>query len=73
MMWWCCRFAYRSNINQLPKWLRPYVQTYDKFGLVQRDLTQFFRNAEKQVCGVKSIFSTSQCVCVFHTVWWQGT
>ena len=43
------RFAYNNTISQLPKWVRPFVQTYDKFGLIQRDLTQFFRNAEKQV------------------------
>ena len=50
---WCSisfhRFAYNNTISQLPKWVRPFVQTYDKFGLIQRDLTQFFRNAEKQV------------------------
>lgn len=43
------RFAYHNTINQLPKWVRPFVHTYDKFGLIQRDLTQFFRNAEKKV------------------------
>jgi hypothetical protein len=45
------RFAYRGAIEQLPKWVRPYVKTYEKFGLVQRDLTQFFSNAEKQFGG----------------------
>jgi len=43
------RFAYSNALNQLPHWVRPYTRTYDKFGLVQRDLTQFFRTAEKEV------------------------
>ena len=43
------RFAYSNALNQLPHWVKPYTRTYDKFGLVQRDLTQFFRNAEREV------------------------
>jgi regulator of telomere elongation helicase 1 len=60
------RFAYRNTISQLPKWVRPFVQTYDKFGLIQRDLTQFFRNAEKQFGGMapkKSVVRSSEVSC----------
>ncbi|XP_064395441.1 regulator of telomere elongation helicase 1-like isoform X2 [Halichondria panicea] len=46
------RFAYNSSINQLPQWIRPYVQTYDKFGLVQRDIRAFFKEAEKDFGGL---------------------
>lgn len=42
-------FAYTSSIKQLPQWVRPYVQTYNKFGLVQRDLRVFFKEANKDV------------------------
>lgn len=44
------RFTYPDAIRQLPAWLRPYVKVYNEFGLVQRDLIQFFRNADKTVC-----------------------
>ncbi len=44
-----CRFAYSSSISQLPQWLRPHVQTYDRFGLVQRDVRAFFKEAQKDV------------------------
>lgn len=30
--------------------MRPYVKVYKEFGLVQRDLIQFFRTADKMVC-----------------------
>ena len=43
------RFSFSNALNQLPRWVRPYAKIYDKYGLVQRDLTQFFRNAEKKV------------------------
>ncbi len=52
------RFAYNSAISQLPRWVRPYARTYDKFGLVQRDLTQFFKNAEKEVPQITSCNGT---------------
>ena len=44
------RFAYSSSISQLPQWVRPYARVYDKFGLVQRDISQFFKTAEREVC-----------------------
>ena len=44
------RFTYPDAIRQLPAWLRPYVKVYNEFGLVQRDLIQFFRNSDKTVC-----------------------
>ncbi len=46
------RFCYQNSLSQLPLWVRPHVKTYDKFGLVQRDLNNFFRSAAKEVCAV---------------------
>uniref|UniRef100_A0A8C6UWU7 Regulator of telomere elongation helicase 1 n=1 Tax=Neogobius melanostomus TaxID=47308 RepID=A0A8C6UWU7_9GOBI len=41
------RFQGPSAIAQLPKWVRPYVRTYNAFGNVVRDVSQFFRVAQK--------------------------
>ncbi|KAK7884484.1 hypothetical protein WMY93_027607 [Mugilogobius chulae] len=41
------RFKGPSAISQLPKWVRPYVRTYAAFGNVVRDVSQFFRVAQK--------------------------
>lgn len=43
------RFSYSNALSQLPQWVQPHVKSYDKFGLVQRDLRSFFRNAEQEV------------------------
>ncbi|KAL9980948.1 hypothetical protein ACROYT_G009592 [Oculina patagonica] len=43
------RFTYPDALQQLPCWMRPYVKVYKEFGLVQRDLIQFFRTADKMV------------------------
>ena len=43
------RFCYSNSLNQLPQWVQPHIRTYDKFGLVQRDLNLFFKNAAKEV------------------------
>ncbi|KAG8447235.1 hypothetical protein GDO86_014630 [Hymenochirus boettgeri] len=38
----------KSNIcSQLSSWVRPYVRLYDNFGHVIRDVSQFFRVAQK--------------------------
>ena len=44
-----CRFGSSSTVKQLPQWVRPHVKTFSKFGVVQRDLNLFFKNAEKEV------------------------
>ncbi|XP_055452055.1 regulator of telomere elongation helicase 1 isoform X3 [Psammomys obesus] len=41
------RFAYADARAQLPSWVRPYLQVYDNFGRVIRDVAQFFRVAQK--------------------------
>ncbi|XP_050999969.1 regulator of telomere elongation helicase 1 [Acomys russatus] len=41
------RFAYADARAQLPSWVRPYLQVYDSFGHVIRDVAQFFRAAQK--------------------------
>eukprot|EP00731_Ephydatia_muelleri_P027259 Em0019g132a len=40
------RFASRSSLDQLSVWLRPHAKVYDRFGQLQRDLTQFFKSTE---------------------------
>ena len=50
------RFTYPDAIQQLPSWLRPYVKVYKEFGLVQRDLIQFFRTADKLVRSFSLVF-----------------
>ncbi|XP_077192063.1 regulator of telomere elongation helicase 1 isoform X2 [Paroedura picta] len=41
------RFSNTDTKAQLPSWVRPYVKTYDHFGHVVRDVSQFFRVAQK--------------------------
>ncbi|XP_021085448.1 regulator of telomere elongation helicase 1 isoform X3 [Mesocricetus auratus] len=41
------RFAYADTRAQLPSWVRPYLKVYDNFGHVIRDVSQFFRVAQK--------------------------
>uniref|UniRef100_UPI0037E8D6A8 regulator of telomere elongation helicase 1 n=1 Tax=Semicossyphus pulcher TaxID=241346 RepID=UPI0037E8D6A8 len=41
------RFKGSSARGQLPSWVRPYVRLYDNFGNVVRDVSQFFRVAQK--------------------------
>ncbi|KAJ0036143.1 hypothetical protein NQD34_004820 [Periophthalmus magnuspinnatus] len=41
------RFKGANAIAQLPKWVRPYVRPYIAFGSVVRDVSQFFRVAQK--------------------------
>ncbi|XP_062868551.1 regulator of telomere elongation helicase 1 [Trichomycterus rosablanca] len=41
------RFRSADARQQLPSWVRPYVRTYDNFGLVVREAAQFFRVAQK--------------------------
>ncbi|XP_041656310.1 regulator of telomere elongation helicase 1 [Cheilinus undulatus] len=41
------RFKGSSARAQLPSWVRPYVRLYDSFGNIVRDVSQFFRVAQK--------------------------
>ncbi|XP_040009350.1 regulator of telomere elongation helicase 1 isoform X2 [Xiphias gladius] len=41
------RFKNSEARAQLPSWVRPYVRLYDGFGNVVRDVSQFFRVAQK--------------------------
>ncbi|KAM6163903.1 LOW QUALITY PROTEIN: regulator of telomere elongation helicase 1 [Rhynchocyon petersi] len=41
------RFAHADARAQLPSWIRPFVQVYDNFGPVIRDVVQFFRVAQR--------------------------
>uniref|UniRef100_A0A4W6E8K8 Regulator of telomere elongation helicase 1 n=1 Tax=Lates calcarifer TaxID=8187 RepID=A0A4W6E8K8_LATCA len=43
------RFKNSDARAQLPSWVRPYVRLYDGFGNVVRDVSQFFRVAQKMV------------------------
>uniref|UniRef100_A0A672ZAE4 Regulator of telomere elongation helicase 1 n=1 Tax=Sphaeramia orbicularis TaxID=375764 RepID=A0A672ZAE4_9TELE len=41
------RFKNADARAQLPSWIRPHVRLYDNFGNVVRDVSQFFRVAQK--------------------------
>ncbi|KAM4608050.1 regulator of telomere elongation helicase 1 [Discoglossus pictus] len=41
------RFSQSGSRSQLPSWVRPYVRVYDNFGHIIRDVSQFFRVAQK--------------------------
>ncbi|XP_075032722.1 regulator of telomere elongation helicase 1 [Mixophyes fleayi] len=41
------RFSKSDSRAQLPSWVRPYVRVYDNFGHIIRDVSQFFRVAQK--------------------------
>ncbi|KAM3923568.1 regulator of telomere elongation helicase 1 isoform 2-T2 [Leptodactylus fuscus] len=41
------RFSNSDSRAQLPSWVRPYVHVYDNFGHIIRDVSQFFRVAQK--------------------------
>uniref|UniRef100_A0A672YV14 Regulator of telomere elongation helicase 1 n=1 Tax=Sphaeramia orbicularis TaxID=375764 RepID=A0A672YV14_9TELE len=44
------RFKNADARAQLPSWIRPHVRLYDNFGNVVRDVSQFFRVAQKMGC-----------------------
>ncbi|XP_073538970.1 regulator of telomere elongation helicase 1 [Phyllobates terribilis] len=41
------RFSNSDSRAQLPSWVRPYTHVYDNFGHIIRDVSQFFRVAQK--------------------------
>ena len=43
------RFSYPDSVKQLPVWVRPYVNKYDTFGQILKELMVFFKHAEKTV------------------------
>ncbi|XP_045152856.1 regulator of telomere elongation helicase 1 isoform X1 [Echinops telfairi] len=43
------RFTHADARAQLPSWVRPFVQVYDSFGPVVRDVAQFFRVAQRMM------------------------
>ncbi|KAM9590469.1 regulator of telomere elongation helicase 1 isoform 1-T1 [Trichechus inunguis] len=43
------RFAHTDARAQLPSWVRPFVQVYNSFGPVIRDVVQFFRVAQRMM------------------------
>ncbi|XP_041080710.1 regulator of telomere elongation helicase 1-like isoform X3 [Polyodon spathula] len=51
------RFMNNDARSQLPSWVRPFVKVYDNFGHIIRDVSQFFRVAQKIMPPPKSKFS----------------
>ncbi|XP_067410131.1 regulator of telomere elongation helicase 1 isoform X4 [Emydura macquarii macquarii] len=47
------RFTNNDVRAQLPSWVRPYVKVYDNFGHAVREVSQFFRIAQKIVVFVQ--------------------
>ncbi|ESO94497.1 hypothetical protein LOTGIDRAFT_118438 [Lottia gigantea] len=43
------RFARNESIQQLPVWVRPYVNNFDNYGKAQGYLLRFFKTAESKV------------------------
>lgn len=43
------RFRNSDARAHLPSWVKPHVRIYDNFGNVVRDVSQFFRVAQKLV------------------------
>lgn len=41
-----CRFENPNFKKQLSAWLRPYVKRFTNFGMITKELREFFRNAE---------------------------
>lgn len=59
-----CRFC-DSYSNQLPLWLRPVVRNYENFGQAMRDMTAFFKTAEKLV---QSFVLSKKCESLLRRV-----
>ncbi|MGH0171044.1 UNVERIFIED_CONTAM: hypothetical protein FKN15_005363 [Acipenser sinensis] len=53
------RFMNTDARAQLPSWVRPFVKVYDNFGHIIRDVSQFFRVAQKIMPPPKSKFSAN--------------
>ncbi|CAB1417634.1 unnamed protein product [Pleuronectes platessa] len=55
------RFKSSEARAQLPSWVRPYVRLYDGFGNVVRDVSQFFRVAQKMRPVVEKKTAAGKC------------
>lgn len=44
-----CRFENPHFKKQLSAWLRPYIKKFINFGMITKELRDFFRNAENTV------------------------
>ena len=63
------RFSLKSNQEQLPVWVKPHVANYDKFGVVQRELVRFFKNAESKVVRDKLLVHVHICIYICFKVY----
>ncbi|XP_076596702.1 regulator of telomere elongation helicase 1 isoform X1 [Chaetodon auriga] len=63
------RFKNPDARAQLPSWVRPYMRLYDSFGNVVRDVSQFFRVAQKKRPMVAKMSAAETCgtVCLPNT------
>ncbi|KAG7224300.1 hypothetical protein INR49_000543 [Caranx melampygus] len=68
------RFKSFDARAQLPSWVRPYVRQYDGFGNVVRDVSQFFRVAQKlrPVVEKKAAAESCETVCLPDSVGSSG-
>ncbi|XP_072096477.1 regulator of telomere elongation helicase 1 isoform X2 [Mobula birostris] len=57
------RFTGAEVKSQLPSWLQPYVKVYDNFGHIIRDVSQFFRVAQKVMPPPKPKMVTCNAQC----------
>ncbi|XP_051887108.1 regulator of telomere elongation helicase 1 isoform X3 [Pristis pectinata] len=57
------RFTGTEVKSQLPSWLQPYVKVYDNFGHIIRDVSQFFRVAQKVMPPPKPKMVTCSAQC----------
>lgn len=63
------RFKSADARAQLPSWVRSYVRFCDSFGNVVRDVSQFFRIAQKMVsCRTCMVYTMQQILALFSFV-----
>ncbi|KAM7412359.1 hypothetical protein PAMA_022037 [Pampus argenteus] len=55
------RFKSQEARANLPSWVRPYVRVYDGFGNIVRDVSQFFRVAQKMRPVVEKKTASERC------------
>ncbi|XP_067447279.1 regulator of telomere elongation helicase 1 isoform X2 [Thunnus thynnus] len=55
------RFKSTDARANLPSWVRPYVRVYDNFGNIVRDVSQFFRVAQKMRPVVEKKAASDSC------------
>ncbi|KAM4610026.1 regulator of telomere elongation helicase 1 [Polymixia lowei] len=58
------RFRHQDARAQLPSWLKPFVRKYENFGYLVRDVTQFFRVAQKMRPLVEKKAAVDRCDAV---------